>query len=161
LTNTVQPDAFVSVHINAMETNLATQGIETYFQNDRSKDLAQLIHESLVKELRAPDRSVRKARFYVINHTPLRAVLAEVGFISNKDERDKLTSADYQGRIASALADGVVLYLCERSQGRAFGTISQVPASPTQQSFTQNLHSHNQPEDTHNPAETRTRRGSL
>ncbi|HEY9789757.1 MAG TPA: N-acetylmuramoyl-L-alanine amidase [Candidatus Obscuribacterales bacterium] len=154
ITNDVQPTAFVSVHINSLETNTATTGIETYFQNDASRDLAQLIHTSLVKELGAPDRNVRKARFYVINHTPVPAILAEVGFISNKEERDKLSSSEYQEHIAEALADGVMLYLAARPpdapqtaatavRRHEVGTISALPPSSAGQSFTQNLQSNN------------------
>ncbi|HEY9756264.1 MAG TPA: N-acetylmuramoyl-L-alanine amidase [Oculatellaceae cyanobacterium] len=111
ITNNLQPTLFLSVHINAMETANDIHGIETYYQTEQSRALADAIHENLVTRLDAPDRAVRKARFYVINHTPVPAVLAEVGFISNKDERDKLISSDYQGRVASALEQGVMLYL--------------------------------------------------
>lgn len=148
ITNANQPDAFVSVHINSLETNNSTSGIETYFQNGASQDLAQLIHNSLVKGVQAPDRRVRKARFYVINHTPIPAVLAEVGFISNKEERDKLTSSDYQEKIAQSIADGVVHFVATRPETPMAardtglsGTISAMPASAPTQSFTQNLHS--------------------
>jgi N-acetylmuramoyl-L-alanine amidase len=154
ITNATQPDAFVSVHINSLETNNQINGVETYYQNEQSKDLAQLIHNSLVSGLGVPDRSVRKARFYVINHTPVPAVLAEVGFISNKDERDKLVSSDYQKQIAASLADGVMLFLSERKginplatnqqssrSGTGSGTISTAAPSASGQSLTQNLHS--------------------
>lgn len=162
ITNTLNPDAFVSIHINSLETNASTTGIETYYQNEQSKDLAKFIHQSLVAGLGAPDRGVRKARFYVINHTPVPAILAEVGFISSKEERDKLISSDYQHQIASAVADGVILFLSDRSQGQftaanpaqagsagASGTIPSTAPSAPAQSFTQNLHSakaKNQPE---------------
>ena len=163
ITNGLQPDAFVSVHINSLETNNGTHGIETYFQTDKSKNLAQLIHGSLVKELGAPDRSIRKARFYVINHTPVPAILAEVGFISNKDERDKLISSDYQRQIASALTDGVMLYLAENKPSTAVmgpesGTISAMVPSPRAQSFTQNLHWRTPPQGGHRKPQTCTGR---
>jgi N-acetylmuramoyl-L-alanine amidase len=141
ITNSTSADAFVSVHINSLESNNAITGIETYFQNDRSRSLANLIHASLVKELAVPDRNVRKARFYVINHTPLPAVLAEVGFISNKDERDKLISSDYQHQIAQALANGVILYLSNRSATGMGGTNSALSPSNSGKGFTQILQS--------------------
>jgi N-acetylmuramoyl-L-alanine amidase len=111
ITNNLQPTLFLSVHINAMESANDIHGIETYYQTEQSRALADAIHENLVTRLDAPDRAVRKARFYVINHTPIPAVLAEVGFISNKDEREKLISSDYQNKVASALEQGVMLYL--------------------------------------------------
>jgi len=111
ITNAVGPNLFLSVHINSLESTSNIYGIETYFQTDRSRPLADRVHASLVSGLGAPDRSVRKARFYVINHTPVPAILAEVGYITNKAERDRLISSDYQQKVASALARGVMLYL--------------------------------------------------
>lgn len=115
ITNSVNPDLFLSVHINAMESTNTIYGIETYYQNAASQALAGFIHESLVADLEAPDRRIRKARFVVINRTEVPAVLAEVGFISNKAERDKLVSADYQEKIAGALAKGVILFLNQQA----------------------------------------------
>jgi N-acetylmuramoyl-L-alanine amidase CwlD len=114
ITNRIKPDAFVSVHINSLETTSDIHGIETYYQTAQSQNLAQLIHQSLVGNLQVPDRYIRKARFYVINHTEVPSILAEVGFISNVKEREKLISPDYQNQIAESLARGVILYLNER-----------------------------------------------
>lgn len=111
ITNLVMPKAFVSVHINALESTNDIKGVETYFQTEQSKPLAEAIHNSLYTSLGVPNRGIRKARFYVINHTTVPAILAEVGYISNKDEREKLISSDYQGKIADALAQGVILYV--------------------------------------------------
>jgi len=115
ITNTTKPDVFLSIHINSLESTSDIHGIETYYQTDMSKALAQSVHESLVSELDAPNRSVRKAKFYVVNRAEVPAVLAEVGFISNKTERDKLVAEDYQEKIAGALAKGAILYLKQHS----------------------------------------------
>jgi len=131
-TNQLMPDLFLSVHINALESVSDIHGIETYYQTDQSRPLADTIHQSLVSSLSAPDRSVRKARFYVINHTTVPAVLAEVGFISNKDERQKLTTSDYQQHIAEALAQGVMLYLAN-GQSAPNNKIAQTKATSSTQ----------------------------
>lgn len=129
ITNEVKPDCFVSVHINSLESDSHICGIETYYQNDCSRPLAGKIHQSLVGQLQVPDRSVRKARFYVVNHTPHPAILAEVGFISNKQEREKLMSNDYQGKIADALNQGIIMYLSEtRNIARQGACDSRRPA---------------------------------
>jgi N-acetylmuramoyl-L-alanine amidase len=129
ITNSVNPDLFLSVHINAMESTNTIYGIETYYQNAASQALASSIHESLTTELDAPDRRIRKARFVVINRTEVPAVLAEVGFISNKAERDKLVSADYQEKIASALAKGAILFLNQQA-----GATKHLAESPRERS---------------------------
>ncbi|HEY9787909.1 MAG TPA: N-acetylmuramoyl-L-alanine amidase [Candidatus Obscuribacterales bacterium] len=128
ITNTSGADLFVSVHINALESTSQIYGVETYYQTEQSKPLAECIHQQLVSVLGVPDRSVRKARFYVVNHTPVPAVLAEVGYISNKEERERLISSDYQLKISDALAQGVILYLAS-SKDRPSGTIDgKVPS---------------------------------
>ena len=125
ITNSLNPTLFLSVHINAMESANDIHGIETYYQTEQSKSLADAVHERLVAGLDAPDRAIRKARFYVIKNTPVPAVLAEVGFISNKEERDKLISSDYQAKVGEALEQGVMLYLDKRLALQGPGKISK------------------------------------
>lgn len=126
ITNLVMPKAFVSVHINALESTNDIKGVETYFQTDQSKPLAEAVHNCLYTNLKVPNRGVRKARFYVINHTTVPAILAEVGYISNKDEREKLISSDYQGKIADALTQGVILYVSQNPETPA-NTVKTAP----------------------------------
>jgi len=114
-TNSANPHAFVSIHINSLESKSDIHGIETYFQTQQSRGLAEKVHNALVKELNAPDRDIRRAKFYVINHTPVPAVLAEVGFLSHPEEREKLISSEYQMKVATGLARGVMLYLTQNS----------------------------------------------
>lgn len=130
ITNTTKPDMFLSVHINSLESTNDIHGIETYYQTDMSRALAQSIHESLVSELDAPNRNIRKAKFYVVNRAEVPAVLAEVGFISNKGERDKLVSEDYQEKIAGALTKGAILYLKQHSAVAA-GKVNRASDSPS------------------------------
>jgi len=115
ITNRINPDAFVSVHVNAMESSNEISGLETYFQTVQSKELASDIHKNLLDTLKVPDRNIRKAKFFVINRTEVPSVLAEIGFISNQDEREKLISPDYQKQVAEGLAKGIILYLCSES----------------------------------------------
>jgi len=116
ITNETKPDLFVSIHINALESTSGIYGIETYYQTEQSRALAGAIHQQLVQGLGVPDRFVRKARFYVINHTPVPAILAEVGFISNPQERDKLGSSDYQVKIADSVSAGITQFLTEKQE---------------------------------------------
>ncbi len=116
ITNENQADLFLSIHINALESTSSIYGVETYYQTEQSRLLAVAIHQQLVQGLGVPDRSVRKARFYVINHTPVPAILAEVGFISNPKERDNLGTSEYQAKIADSVSQGVVQYLTEKQE---------------------------------------------
>ena len=113
ISNAQAPDAFVSVHHNS-STNPAINGIETYFYHDRSRPLADAVHASMVANQDRPDRSVRRARFYVINHTPYPAILCEVGYVSNTAERNVLTKPATQQAAATAIAEGLIKYLNSR-----------------------------------------------
>ncbi len=110
ISNGHRPDAFVSIHHNA-STNPAIHGIETYYYHGRSIPLAKTIHARMVATQRRPNRNVRRARFYVINHTNVPAVLCEIGYVSNTAERGMLVRQDTQTSAANAIADGVVEFL--------------------------------------------------
>ncbi len=110
ITNRHKPDVFVSVHHNA-STNPGLAGIETYYYTWKSKALADKIHKQLTSHVNANNRNVRRAKFYVIHHTNVPAVLCEVGYISNSTELRALTTTKRQDAAANAIADGVAQYL--------------------------------------------------
>ena len=47
---------------------------------------------------------------YLLNHAKSPSVLVECGFLSNKDETDKLKNEVYQRKIAFLIAIGIVDY---------------------------------------------------
>lgn len=110
ITNRVKPDLFVSVHINS-STNPGLNGLETYYYHDRSLPLAKAIHRQMVAAISAKDNNVRRAKFYVINHTSVPAVLCEVGYISNAAERGSMLTPQRQQATAEAIARGVTDFL--------------------------------------------------
>lgn len=118
ITNRIRPDAFVSVHTNA-SVNPSINGLETYYYTPQSKDLAARVHKRLVNSIGSPDRGVRTARFYVIHHTAVPAILCEMGYISNPSERESLQSEARQRATAEAIAEGVVEFLERKYKAEA------------------------------------------
>ncbi|MCA9841872.1 MAG: N-acetylmuramoyl-L-alanine amidase, partial [Cyanobacteria bacterium HKST-UBA03] len=110
ITNRINPDAFVSVHINA-SVKPSLNGIETYYYHGRSLPLAQLVHKRMIARVPAKNNGVRQARFYVINHTPVPAILCEIGYISNTEERNAMLTEARQNQTAEAISEGVVQFL--------------------------------------------------
>ena len=113
--NITNPDIYVSIHANSTLQS-DRYGLETHYYKDDSIDLANTIHkhfasEKNLKKWETKDRGVIKSRFYVINHTEVPSVLMEVGFISNKDERDKLEKKERKEQIADSIAKGILEYL--------------------------------------------------
>ncbi len=113
IANDYKADIFVSVHINS-SVKTEINGIETHYYSDSGYQVAKVIHEELMNQVNAFDRGLFKSKFYVINHTEAPAVLLELGFISNEQERSLLTSEKRQQTSAEAIADGIARYLMEK-----------------------------------------------
>ena len=106
-----EPEIFVSIHVNsAVSTDPC--GIETHWYHDYSKNLAEVIHKHMIKQIpSSKDRGLFKSKFYVINHTTVPAVLCEIGFLSNPEERNELVTDSRKQKTAKAIADGIIEYL--------------------------------------------------
>ena len=111
ITNIIKPDVFVSIHANALKTSRNIRGLETYYWSGKSQKLAYFIHRSVLTKVKIPDHFIRTARFYVIRYTPVPAVLCELGFLSNPQDRELLTSQTTQDKYASALQEGILKFL--------------------------------------------------
>ena len=109
ISNYENADMFVSIHLNSSEKS-NINGLETHWYKADSKDLAQAVHNQLVKNIKANDRGLFKSMFYVINHTYAPAILVETGFISNPQERNELFEKERQKATAKAIADGIIDY---------------------------------------------------
>lgn len=110
LAEKAEPEIFVSVHVNASEKPEIT-GMETHYYHDYSKDLAEVIQKNMTNTIKtSPNRGLFKSKFYVINHTTMPAVLVEIGFISNDDERTQLIGEKRKQKTAEAIAEGIENY---------------------------------------------------
>jgi len=112
-------DIFVSIHANAA-WDKKMMGIETYYPRKarnksgslrkESMKLAESIHESLIRHMRARDRGIKKAMFYVLRNAYMPAVLVEVGFISNYYEAKLLRKSSYRKKVAQVIVQGILEY---------------------------------------------------
>lgn len=112
---TEEPEIFVSIHVNSA---VATEpkGIETHYYHDYSNELAKIVHKHLIKNIDTKDRGLFKSKFYVINHTTVPAILVEMGFISNADERAELITDSRKQKTAKAIAEGIIEYCKSQSK---------------------------------------------
>ena len=108
--NKSKANSFISIHINSAGVAAAT-GIETYYYTKNSPSLTTKIHNKLINYTGAYNRGVKKDDFYVITYTNMPSSLAEIGFLTNKSEANKLKNIEYQNKISLALSEGVLEYL--------------------------------------------------
>ena len=127
-------DLFVSIHLNAA-ADRRVNGVETYCltpagmlsSNDAKKKgstaalpgnrfdannilLASCIHRQVLFRTRAADRSVKRARFAVLNDLSMPGILIEAGFLSNRAEEQKLIRDEYVDNIARSIVAGILEY---------------------------------------------------
>ncbi len=136
LANRRGADLFVSLHFNATQTAKdEVKGPETYCitpvgaasSNTRGEGanygrtpanavetesllLAYQVQKSLVQNLPANDRGVKRARFAVLRDATMPAILIEGGFMTNPVESEKIYDAAYRRRMAENIVKGILAY---------------------------------------------------
>jgi N-acetylmuramoyl-L-alanine amidase len=78
-----------------------------------SARVAELVQGGLGRVHTGPDLGVKQAGFMVLTTARRPAILVELGYSTNPDDSKLMTSTVGQRRLASALADAVVVYLLE------------------------------------------------
>ncbi|MGO9136776.1 MAG: N-acetylmuramoyl-L-alanine amidase family protein [Syntrophales bacterium] len=126
----VQSEVFVSIHVNAGFSKNST-GFEIYFpgfkgasseQSDSkeilkdmarnkylndSVKLAQLIQKNMDKVFPRKSRGLRDAHVPALEGLSIPAVVVEIGFATNPEDRKKIVDADTQTAIAHALCQSI------------------------------------------------------
>lgn len=107
--NRYRNSIFVSIHYNyTWKRNVS--GLETFYYNGASKPLAEAINGSMLRRVRASNRGVKFARYYVIRNSRNPSVLVECGFVSHSGERARMKKGSYRDSIARGIAEGIVKY---------------------------------------------------
>jgi N-acetylmuramoyl-L-alanine amidase len=96
---------------------------------DESRDLANMVQDALMANLKRTNREVRsrgvkKAPFVVLIGAQMPSVLAEISFITNRRELQLLKTAAYKQKIAESLYNAIVKYR-KSLKGAAVATIER------------------------------------
>lgn len=129
-----QADLFVSIHVNAGFEKEAS-GYELYFPGFRGQDtakgaskgesaaivrdmvrtkhlnegvrFAQILQKKLDPVFPRQDRGLRDAPVLILQNLTIPAVILEIGFATNPNDRKKLQEESIQAAVAKAIADSV------------------------------------------------------
>lgn len=111
MANDIDADLFVSIHANAINLSRPdVNGLETYYYKS-GRRLAEVIHWNILNGVEIDNRGIRRARFYVLRHSTMPAVLVEVGFLTGAVDSSRLKDPDHRRRMAEAIARGIVEYI--------------------------------------------------
>lgn len=108
------PNALLlSIHQNHFSDSRYSGGQVFYASNSESKLLAEMLQALFLDVLNpGSNRQCKEASgIYLMNHISCVGILVECGFLSNAEEEAKLSSRDYQQKIACVLAAALGTYL--------------------------------------------------
>ncbi|HHV95456.1 MAG TPA: N-acetylmuramoyl-L-alanine amidase [Clostridiaceae bacterium] len=115
LANSVNADMLVSIHNNADWYN--TSGTMTLYYPETamkrngitSKDLAAIIQKEVSSYLGTKNIGIiSRTNLAVLRTSKVPAVIVEVGYMTNKNELKKLSTAEYRQKAAEAIRNGIL-----------------------------------------------------
>lgn len=112
--NNTNASLFVSIHANAINMSRPdVNGLETYYYQD-GRRLAEVVHWNILNNINIKNRGIRRARFYVLRHSSMPAVLVEVGFVTGAEDAPKLKNPTHRSQMADAIVKGILQYIKEQ-----------------------------------------------
>ncbi|MFL0248213.1 N-acetylmuramoyl-L-alanine amidase family protein [Candidatus Clostridium stratigraminis] len=115
ITNSSSADIFVSVHVNENKESKYC-GVSSYyydpngFQTEERIRLARTMQSELVKSDSWKNVGILRQNFAVLRYSNIPSVLLECGFISNTEDRNKLTQDNVLKNFGDNIAKGVIKY---------------------------------------------------
>lgn len=101
-----EADAFISLHFDAY-TDTHVKGLSTYYTDHQSEKLAHTIQMYLINQTGMNNRGVKQAQFYVLRENKRKAILIELGFLTNPDDFHYVQTNDYKEKVAEAIIQGL------------------------------------------------------
>lgn len=108
------PDVVVSIHQNSFQ-EASSKGAQVFYYDGSKKgqELAELLQAELISSVDSTNHRKAKANqnYYLLKKSAYTTVIVECGFLSNPEEAEKLSTAEYQDKLAQAIALGILKYL--------------------------------------------------
>lgn len=109
--NNLKPDLVISLHVNS-NSNTKANGVNAYISSnktfyDESKKMAEISIDKITSTGKLAKRYVSEAPFYILKNANCSMVHLELGFLSNENDRNYITSEDGQNEIASKILESL------------------------------------------------------
>ena len=105
---------FVSIHMNSF-SNAKYSGLQVYYSpnSDESYALASSVQASVKESLQKEnERKIKKGEgMYVLENVDNTAILIECGFLTNREECEKLSEKEYQKSLSFSIFCGIIDYI--------------------------------------------------
>ena len=109
--NNSKCDLFLSIHLNAEDTN-TWRGAQVFYDdiNISNKKLANILQKQFKYDLKTSRKVKKVDNLYLQRRVKVPGVLIEVGFLSNANERYLLKNKSYQIKTVNSITKGLLTY---------------------------------------------------
>lgn len=112
LINKSKSDMYISIHLNYI-SNSKWQGLQIFYNNKNKENIN--IANKLTSYLKEYSSNIREPKqenkYYMYKQITIPGVLIELGFLSNPNDRYRLTKEEYQEKLAKNIANSIEKYL--------------------------------------------------
>ena len=109
----------ISIHQNSF-TNPNVKGAQSFFyeKSEKSKKLGLILQNHLNKKINTEKEKAAKPNnsYYMLINSKCPGTIIECGFLSNSQEAELLSDAEYQQKVAVAISKGIENYLNEEAK---------------------------------------------
>lgn len=117
LINKTNSDMYISIHLNYI-SNSKWKGLQIFYNSEKNKE-NKIMAEKLTEYIKEKTSNIRESKqnntYYMYKNITSPGVLIEVGFLSNPDDRYRLTHEEYQDVIVSNITYGIEKYFNEKN----------------------------------------------
>lgn len=100
-------DAFISIHYDSINDR-SVRGMTTYYYHDYQEQFAADVHQGIMSKIDLNDRGHRQGDYYVVRENNSKAILLELGYLSNPTEEITVTSEQYQEAVSTGIFQGLL-----------------------------------------------------
>ena len=117
LAKDAQAEVYISIHANSYPNPKLT-GAQTFYHSDSPE--SKLLAQSIQQELNSMTNGKRVIKgnqdIYVLKKAHQAAVTVELGFLTNAEEEQLLTTPEYQEKLAVAIYQGISVFFSKQGE---------------------------------------------
>lgn len=109
--NSSGADVMISIHMNSFPLS-SLQGTQIFYAkgSEGGKELASSIQTSVCKTFDKARKYVTVGDYYVLNCSPMPAVLIECGFLTSPEDEKNLLDENYRQKLCYNILAGVIAF---------------------------------------------------
>ena len=115
LINESNADIYISIHLNYIE-NSKWKGLQIFYNNKNEEN--KIIADSITSYLKENSSNIRESKkeniYYMYKQINIPGVLIELGFLSNPNDRYRLTNEEYQDKLAISISNSIENYFINK-----------------------------------------------